>query len=162
MNFLIISKYINKLAKDDINKFALSQNIKLTNDELNIIYNHIKNDYQTFLTKDPNIILNQVKTEVRAEVYNKIIELYNQYKDTNTIDDSQEGLQKVLENYLKTEVVKEEGESYIIKEMNQKGRRIYEVTYDYYVGEAEPTQGTLTVTFEKDGAGNYIVGNCEF
>lgn len=81
MNFLIISKYINKLAKDDINKFALSQNIKLTNDELNIIYNHIKNDYQTFLTKDPNIILNQVKTEVRAEVYNKIIELYNQYKD---------------------------------------------------------------------------------
>ncbi len=81
MNFLIISKYINKLAKDDINKFALSQNIKLTNDELNIIYNHIKNDYQTFLTKDPNIILNQVKTEVRAEVYKKIIELYNQYKD---------------------------------------------------------------------------------
>ncbi len=81
MNFLIISKYINKLAKDDINKFALSQNIKLTNDELNIIYNHIKNDYQTFLTKDPNIILNQVKAEVRAEVYNKIIELYNQYKD---------------------------------------------------------------------------------
>lgn len=81
MNFLIISKYINKLAKDDINKFALSQNIKLTNDELNIIYNHIKNDYQTFLTKDPNIILNQVKTEVRAEVYNKIIKLYNQYKD---------------------------------------------------------------------------------
>ncbi len=81
MNFLIISKYINKLAKDDINKFALSQNIKLTNDELNIIYNHIKNDYQTFLTKDPNIILNQVKTEVREEVYNKIIELYNQYKD---------------------------------------------------------------------------------
>ena len=81
MNFLIISKYINKLAKDDINKFALSQNIKLTNDELNIIYNHIKNNYQTFLTKDPNIILNQVKTEVRAEVYNKIIELYNQYKD---------------------------------------------------------------------------------
>ena len=75
MNFLIISKYINKLAKDDINKFALSQNIKLTNDELNIIYNHIKNDYQTFLTKDPNIILNQVKTEVRAEVYNKIIKL---------------------------------------------------------------------------------------
>lgn len=81
MNFLIISKYINKLAKDDINKFALSQNIKLTNDELNIIYYHIKNDYQTFLTKDPNIILNQVKTEVREEVYNKIIELYNQYKD---------------------------------------------------------------------------------
>ena len=81
MNFLIISKYINKIAKDDINKFALSQNIKLTNDELNIIYNHIKNDYQTFLTKDPNIILNQVKTEVRAEVYKKIIELYNQYKD---------------------------------------------------------------------------------
>lgn len=81
MNFLIISKYINKLAKDDINKFALSQNIKLTNDELNIIYNHIKNDYQTFLTKDPNIILNKVKTEVRAEVYKKIIELYNQYKD---------------------------------------------------------------------------------
>ena len=69
---------------------------------------------------------------------------------------------ELRENYLKTEVVKEEGESYIINEMNQKGRRIYEVTYDYYVGEAEPTQGTLTVTFEKDGAGNYIVGNCEF
>lgn len=81
MNILIITKYINKLTKEDIVKFATSQNITLTSNELDIIYNHIKNDYQTFLTKDPNIILNQVKTEVRAEVYNKIIELYNQYKD---------------------------------------------------------------------------------
>lgn len=81
MNILIITKYINKLTKEDIVKFATSQNITLTSNELDIIYNHIKNDYQTFLTKDPNIILNQVKTEVREEVYNKIIELYNQYKD---------------------------------------------------------------------------------
>lgn len=81
MNFLIINKYINKLTKEDINKFALSQNIKLTNEELNIIYNHIKNDYQEFLTQNPNSLLNQIKKEVRPIVYDKIIELYNKYKD---------------------------------------------------------------------------------
>lgn len=90
-----------------------------------------------------------------------ITELYNQYKDTNTIDDSREGLQKILEEYIGTDVI-EDGESYTINEMNQIGRRTYEATYDYSNAEGETTQGTLTVTFEKDADGEYFVEDCEF
>ena len=134
-------------------------------EEYEVATNDKEGDNEIFISKyngDSNEFEWKKTYKIDIALGEYITELYNQYKDTNTIDDSQEGLQKVLENYLKTEVVKEEGESYTINEMNQKGRRIYEVTYDYYVGEAEPTQGTLTVTFKKDGAGNYIVGNCEF
>ncbi len=81
MNNIIISNYINKITKEDIKKYALKQNITLTEHELDIIYYHIKNNYLIFL-KDPFTILNQIKKEVRTEVYNHIITLYNKYQNT--------------------------------------------------------------------------------
>ena len=81
MNNYLIIEYIKRLRKEDIQKFALKQDIKLEEDELNIIYNHIKNDYQRFINEDPKPILNQVKKEVKPATYNKIEELYEQFKD---------------------------------------------------------------------------------
>lgn len=81
MNIYLISEYVKRLKKDDIQKFALNQGISLDIDELDIIYNHVKNDYKTFIYGNPRPILDQVKTEVKPLTYNKIENLYKQFKD---------------------------------------------------------------------------------
>jgi hypothetical protein len=45
MNKLIILNYINKLKKEDIYNFSLKENIELNDNELDIIYDYIKNDF---------------------------------------------------------------------------------------------------------------------
>ncbi len=81
MNIFLISEYIRRLNIEDVADYAQKEGINLTNDELQTIYYHIKNDYKEFLTKDPTPILKQVQTEVKPQTYNKIIELYEKYKD---------------------------------------------------------------------------------
>lgn len=81
MNIYLISEYVKRLKKEDIQKFALNQGITLDNDELDIIYNHVKNDYKTFIYGNPRPILDQVKKEVKPITYNKIENLYQQFKD---------------------------------------------------------------------------------
>ncbi len=81
MNILLISEYIRRLNPEDINNFALKQGVTLTEEELQVIYYHVKNNYKLFLTGDPTPILKEVEKEVRPHTYNKIIELYNTYKN---------------------------------------------------------------------------------
>ncbi len=79
MNILLISEYIRRLTKKDIINYTQKEGINLTEKELDIIYNHIKNDYKEFLTKNPIPILNQLKEEVTPKTYNKVLELYDKY-----------------------------------------------------------------------------------
>lgn len=79
MNKLFIYEYINRLTKDDIIKFGLSQGIKLLKYEVETIYSYIKNDYLRFFD-DPETVLLEVRYKVRDITYNKIMELYNKYK----------------------------------------------------------------------------------
>ena len=79
MNKQLILNYINKIKKEDINSFSLKQGISLTDNELNIIYDYLKNDSIRLLNKPLNVI-NEIKEKVNNNVYNKIIELYEKYK----------------------------------------------------------------------------------
>lgn len=81
MNNYIIYQYIKKIQKEDINKFALKQGIQLDNNELDIIYYYIKNEYKNFLNGNQKSILEDIKNKVKPTTYNKIESLYNQYKD---------------------------------------------------------------------------------
>ena len=45
MNIYLISEYVNRMQKQDVNNFAIKQGITLDNEELDIIYNYIKNNY---------------------------------------------------------------------------------------------------------------------
>ena len=133
-------------------------------EEYEVATNDKEGDNEIFISKyngDSNEFEWKKTYKIDIALGEYITELYNQYKDTNTIDDSREGLQKILEEYIGTDVI-EDGESYTINEMNQIGRRTYEATYDYSNAEGETTQGTLTVTFEKDADGEYFVEDCEF
>ena len=79
MNKLLIYQYINKLTKEDIKKYSLSQNINLTNNELDILYDYIKQKTNKILN-NPEKVFNEIKDKISIPVYNKIIELYNKYK----------------------------------------------------------------------------------
>lgn len=81
MNFYLIEEYVNRMQKEDINKFALKQGIILNNDELDILYTYIKNNYKTILYGNPKEILLEIKNKVSSLTYNKIENLYMKFKD---------------------------------------------------------------------------------
>ena len=78
MKEIIIKSYIKNLSKQDIVNFALKNNIILTNNELDYIYNNIKNNYE-YILSNPIIYLNKLKNNVSITTYNKIYELYTIY-----------------------------------------------------------------------------------
>lgn len=80
MNNFLISEYVKRITKDDINKFALKQGVSLTKDELDIIYNYVKKEYKTVIYGNPRVILDELKIKVRPITYNKIESLYEQFK----------------------------------------------------------------------------------
>ncbi len=49
--FNIIGAYINKLTKDDVNKFAISKGATLSNEELEFTYSFIKKNWKDVLKK---------------------------------------------------------------------------------------------------------------
>lgn len=76
----MLEKYINKLTKEDILKFSYTQNVKLTHEELDIIYFYIKEYWRQIVKSDPTSIFVELKEKLSTNVYNKMIELYNKYK----------------------------------------------------------------------------------
>jgi len=80
MNKLFIYQYINKLTKEDIIRFCNYKNISITNNELDVLYSYIKNDYKRFFN-NPDEVLNEVKNKVSNNTFIEIIGLYNQYKN---------------------------------------------------------------------------------
>ena len=75
----IIRKHIDKLSINDLEKFALKNNINYTQDELIIIYNFIKYNYNDLL--DENIkVFEQIKDKINPVLYKKILNLYIEYK----------------------------------------------------------------------------------
>lgn len=81
MNIYLITEYVNRMTKEDINRFSLKQGIILDNEELDIVYNYIKDNYKTILYGNPKDILLEIKEKVKPLTYNKIENLYMKFKD---------------------------------------------------------------------------------
>lgn len=79
MNRIIIYQYINKLRKEDIVNYCNTKGIMVNNNDLDIVYSYIKNDYKRFLD-NPMVVLNEVKSLVSSYTYGEIIKLYEKYK----------------------------------------------------------------------------------
>ena len=71
---------MDKLTKDDINKYASSQDIGLKDNELDLIYAYIKK-YSKRILNDPLDVIDEIKDDLSIDVYNKLLELYDKYKD---------------------------------------------------------------------------------
>lgn len=76
----LIKKYIERLTKDDITKYALKEGITLTAKETDIIYDYIKKDWRTFYYGNPRAQLDELKQLLSKETYKKIENLYIETK----------------------------------------------------------------------------------
>lgn len=76
----IIEPYINNITKNDINSFAIKNNINLSNNELEFIYNFIKTRYKEVLNNPNNFSLSKYKNNFSNENFVKINGLINHYK----------------------------------------------------------------------------------
>lgn len=81
MKEIFIKKYVDILTKEDILKFASLNDVKLSSNEVDIIYNAIKNEWKTIVFDDYKIILNKYKNNFSVEKLKKIEELILLYKN---------------------------------------------------------------------------------
>lgn len=80
MNKLIIYQYINRLRKEDIVNYCNIYGINVDENDLNVVYHYVKNEYKRFFN-DPMGVLNEVKCKVSDYTYDEIIKLYDKYKN---------------------------------------------------------------------------------
>lgn len=81
MNEFLIKNYISRITIEDINKFSKKHNIELSKEELKLIEQHIKNDWKTIIYGNPKPILDNLKEKLNQEKYQKIENLYIEFKD---------------------------------------------------------------------------------
>ncbi len=75
----IVERYMNMLKKEDVNNFALSKNINLSNSELDFTYDFIKKNWQDIL-KNPNLFeIDRYKNKFSDENFKKVKLLFNEY-----------------------------------------------------------------------------------
>lgn len=76
----IIGSYISKITKQDIISFALSNEISLEQQEVDILYETMKKNWKIFLYGNPTPILSELKNVLHPDTYEKGIELFFKMK----------------------------------------------------------------------------------
>lgn len=75
----LISRYMARMTKEDVNNFALSKNAVLSEQELDFVYNFVKKNWQQVL-KNPSILnLERYKNHFSPENFLKIKKLFEEY-----------------------------------------------------------------------------------
>ena len=81
MKDALIREYVGRMTKNDVNSFAVKNNVFLNDTELNLVYTQIKENWQTIVYGDYNKILNIVKDDINDDSLKKIDQLYHYYKN---------------------------------------------------------------------------------
>ena len=81
MHEFLIKNYISKLSLSEIDEFSKKQGLSLSDDELRIIFNYIKNDWHTIIYGNPRPILDSLKNKIDNFSYQKIEKLYVEFKN---------------------------------------------------------------------------------
>jgi len=77
----LIKEYIDNIDEYTIDKYAKSQNINLSDDELKVLYLYLKNYWQVFLKGNPNDLFKELEQQINKDNLDKIKELYQKYKE---------------------------------------------------------------------------------
>ena len=80
MNKNILYQYIKKIKKEDIVKYGIKEGIIIKKEETDLIYDYIKNDYEKIINNPKDIII-EIKDKISNKLYQKLLELYDKYKD---------------------------------------------------------------------------------
>ena len=75
----IIKNYVDKLTKEDIINYSKKEGIFLNDNEINVIYDEIKNNWKQLYNGNTRVITN-LENKINNKAYNKLIDLYNTYK----------------------------------------------------------------------------------
>jgi hypothetical protein len=75
----LVRKYINKLSINDLVMFASKNNITYTNDELLIVYNFIKDNYNELLNENISVF-EKIRYKISPSLYKELLKLYIDYK----------------------------------------------------------------------------------
>lgn len=82
MNEILLDNYIKKLTIEHIRNYAINQNIKLINNEDEIILDFIKNNYKKLYTEEySEDFIKELKNKLCTNTYNKLNELYKEAKE---------------------------------------------------------------------------------
>jgi len=77
----LINEYVSRMNIEDVRKFAIKNGITLSEEELNIVYNHAKNNWRTICFGNPRAILDDLKRKINPFSYQKIESLYIYFKN---------------------------------------------------------------------------------
>ncbi len=77
--FNIIERFINNMTKDDVNNFAISKNIHLSESELEYTYNFIKKNYKSMLQNPKLFNIERYRNNYSEENFTKISKVYQEY-----------------------------------------------------------------------------------
>ena len=81
MQEFLIKNYISRLTLKDIDEFAKKHGIELNEKELKLIEQHIRKDWRTIIYGNPRPILDNLKTKLKNNEYQKIENLYIEFKN---------------------------------------------------------------------------------
>lgn len=76
----IISKYISTLTKEDIIRYARINNLTVTKDEIDFLYNFIKTNYKSILANPDKFNLDDYKDKFSSENFIFLQKQVNKYK----------------------------------------------------------------------------------
>ena len=76
----MIKKYTKNITKEDIINFSKTQDTNLSKEEVDIIYDQLKNNIDNIL-EDANLELSKIKDKLEPTTYLKIQELISFYKE---------------------------------------------------------------------------------
>ena len=79
MNKEVILEYMSNIKKEDIISYSKKQNITLLNNELDIIYDYIKNKGE-YVLDNPLKLIEEIKDKISNNLYKALIDLYDKYK----------------------------------------------------------------------------------
>lgn len=70
---------MSKLTKDDVNRFALNNNVNLSEEELNFTYEFVLKNWKTILSNHGMFDISRYKNQYSEENFNKIQLLVKEY-----------------------------------------------------------------------------------
>ncbi len=76
----MIKEYIKNIDEYTIEKYAKSNDINLSDDEVKIIYLYVKNYWYEFYKGNPENLFKELEEQLSQENYQKLLKLYDKYK----------------------------------------------------------------------------------
>ena len=75
----LIKNYIPNLKKSDLEKYANNNHISYTENELDIVYTFIQENYPLLLSKNEDVF-SKLEGNISSSLYNNLLDLYHKYK----------------------------------------------------------------------------------